>query len=62
MLEQNCEAKTGQYLGGHIFWEAKMERVKMGRWRRQAPAVATKYTAAAAAGIYSPDIGNTDTG
>ena len=29
-----------------------------GGGRRQAPAVATKYTA----GIYSPDIGNTDMG
>ena len=32
------------------------EKKREGWWRR--PAVATKYTA----GIYSPDIGNTDTG
>ena len=40
--------------------EAKGEKVARRRrvGRRLAPAVATKHTA----GIYSPDIGNTDTG
>ena len=40
-----------------VFVFEKVVLRKGGR-RRQAPAVAAKYTA----GIYSPDIGNTDTG